>query len=157
MSDEQQTANTDPSSSASTVPSSSTASTVSPASSAPSLPSSTPQVEPKDRVYSDDWMTRCAQVRENFGDLNLTNLQHNVWYHYPNVVTYYADKTIVPDPNDDLGVIAINNGISVGILAGYNGLSVREWMYKENYGIRKGQLLYIPNDPIAAKVTMKGS
>lgn len=145
MSDEQQTANTEPSSSA---PS---------ASSVPSVPSATEQVEPKDRVYSNDWMTRCAQVRENFGDLNLTNFQHNVWYHYPNVVTYYADKTITPDPNDDLGVIAIKNKISVDILAGYNGLSVREWMYKEHSGIRKGQLLYIPNDPIAAKVTMKGS
>lgn len=151
MSDEQQTTNTE-SSSASTVPtapsSSSSASSASPA---------TTQVEPKDRVYSDDWMTRCAQVRENFGNLNLTNFQHNVWYHYPNVVTYYADKIITPDPDDDLGVIAIKNKISVDILAGYNGLSVHEWMYKKHSGISDGQVLYIPNDPIAAKVTMKGS
>ena len=119
--------------------------------------SDTQTVEPKDRVYSNDWMTRCAQVKENFGDLKLTNLQHNVWYHYPNVVTYYADKVITPDPNDDLGVIAIKNHISVETLAGYNGLSVRYWMFKPNSGIKKGQVLYIPNDPIVAQVTEKGS
>lgn len=120
-------------------------------------PNNTQTIEPKDRVYSDDWMTRCAQVKENFGDLNLTNLQHNVWYHYPNVVTYYADKVINPDPNDDLGVIAIKNHIAVETLAGYNGLSVRYWMFKPNSGIKKGQVLYLPNDPIAAQVTQKGS
>ena len=119
--------------------------------------SDTQTVEPKDRVYSNDWMTRCAQVKENFGDLKLTNLQHNVWYHYPNVVTYYADKVITPDPNDDLGVIAIKNHIAVETLAGYNGLSVRYWMFKPNSGIKKGQVLYLPNDPIAAQATQKGS
>ena len=119
--------------------------------------SNTQTVEPKDRVYSNDWMTRCAQVKENFGDLKLTNLQHNVWYHYPNVVTYYADKVITPDPNDDLGVIAIKNHIAVETLAGYNGLSVRYWMFKPNSGIKKGQVLYLPNDPIAAQATQKGS